>query len=32
MCLEDGSILLCFEVHGRFNMVDQNNGDQIGTA
>jgi hypothetical protein len=32
MCLEDGSILLCFEVHGRFTVVDQDNGDQIANT
>ncbi len=32
LCFDDGSIILCFEVHGRFTVVDQNDGDQIGTG
>ena len=31
-CFDDITVLLCFEVHGRWTIVDQNNGDQIGTA
>ena len=32
MCLDDITVILCFEVHGRFTVVDQNDGDQIGTG
>lgn len=31
LCLDDGSILLCFEVHGRITIVQQDNGDEIAT-
>jgi hypothetical protein len=31
-CFDDITVLFCFEVHGRWTIVDQNNGDQIGTA
>lgn len=31
-CFDDVTVLLCFEVHGRWTIVDQNDGDQIGTA
>ena len=32
MCLDDGSVILCFAVHGRFTIVTQEDGDQIGTG
>ena len=32
LCLDDGSILLCFEVHGRITIVQQDNGDEIATT
>jgi hypothetical protein len=32
LCLDDGSIILCFEVHGRITIVQQDNGDEIATA
>lgn len=31
-CFDDVTVLLCFEVHGRWTIVEQNDGDQIGTA
>lgn len=31
-CFVDETIFLCFEVHGRWTIVDQDDGDQIGTA
>jgi hypothetical protein len=32
LCLDDGSVILCFEVHGRITIVQQDNGDEIATA
>jgi hypothetical protein len=32
LCLDDGSIILCFEVHGRITIVQQDNGDEIATT
>jgi hypothetical protein len=32
LCLDDGSIILCFEVHGRITIVQQDNGEEIATA
>ena len=32
LCLDDGSIILCFEVHGRITVVQQDNGDEIATT
>ena len=31
-CFDDITVLLCFEVHGRWPIVQQNDGDEIGTA
>ena len=32
MCLDDGSLILCFEVHGRSTIVTWNEGDQLVTT
>ena len=31
-CFDDIKVIFCWEVHGRFNVVDQNDGDQIATG
>jgi hypothetical protein len=31
-CFDDITVLFCFEVHGRLTIVEQDDGDQIGTA
>ena len=31
-CFDDITVVLCFEVHGRWTIVEQNDGDLIGTA
>jgi hypothetical protein len=32
LCFDDGKIILCFQVHGRLTIVDQDNGDQIANT
>jgi hypothetical protein len=32
LCFDTGTEILCFEVHGRFTLVDQNDGDQVATG
>lgn len=32
LCFDTGNEILCFEVHGRFTLVLQDDGDQIGTG
>jgi hypothetical protein len=32
LCFDTGTEIICFEVHGRFTLVTQNDGDQVGTG
>jgi hypothetical protein len=32
LCLDDGSVIFCFEVHGRVTIVQQDDGAQIATT